>query len=291
MTKEYSNKNLQKASFKNEDLSNASFVDSDLRGADFTNANLIGANFTHSRTGITPLNTIIILFIALMVSLLSGYVAALTGQTVQNMFASEDPNIRTAGIVTIVIILLFILYYYWKGGGNAISHLILPVVILAGVIGFIAYVSGLGTGMGMFYLILSLLLTVVMFIVGTLARAAAGTLSNILFMIVALSGGMFGKSVGGGIGTVAMAIACALISKRALSGAKGFDTLRKIASFLVIKFGTSFRNAKLSNANFTGAKVHNSDFSNADLSGTNWEGSKKINFITTTDKFTPKKKI
>jgi uncharacterized membrane protein YidH (DUF202 family) len=76
-----------------------------------------------------------------------------------------------------------------------------------------------------------------------------------------------------------------------LSGVKGFDTLRKIASFLVIKFGTSFRNAKLNNANFTGAKVHNSDFSNADLSGTNWEGSKKINFITTADKFTPKKKM
>ena len=291
MAKEYSNKNLQKASFKNEDLSNANFADSDLRGADFTNANLTGANFTHSRTGITPLNTIIILLAALMVSLLSGYVAALTGQTVQNMLASEDSNIRSAGIVTIVIILLFILYYYWKGGGNAISYLILPAVILAAVVGVIAYVSGLGTGMGMFYLIVSLLLTVAMFIVGTIARAAAGTLSNILFMIVALSGGMFGKSVGGGIGTVAMAIACALISKRALSGAKGFDTLRKIASFLVIRFGTSFRNAKLSNANFTGAKVHNSDFSNADLSGTNWEGSKKINFITTNDKFTPKKKI
>src|SRR6187431_547756 len=167
MTKEYSNKNLQKASFKNQDLSNTSFVDSDLRGADFTNANLIGANFTHSRTGITPLNTIIILIVALMVSLLSGYVAALTGQTVQNMLGSEDSNIRTAGIATIVIILLFILYYYWKGGGNAISHLILPAVILAAVIGIVAYASGLGTGMGMFYLILSLLLTVVMFIVGT----------------------------------------------------------------------------------------------------------------------------
>ena len=160
MAKEYSNKNLQNASFKNEALSNASFVDSDLRGADFTGANLTGANFTQSRTGITPLNTIIILLVALMVSLLSGYVAALTGQTVQNMLASEDSNIRSAGIVTIVIILLFIIYYYWKGGGNAISYLIMPAVILAAVVGVIAYVSGLGTGMGMFYLILSLLLTV-----------------------------------------------------------------------------------------------------------------------------------
>ena len=112
MAKEYSNKNLQKTSFKNEDLSNASFVESDLRGVDFTDANLTGANFTHSKTGITPLNTIIILFIALMVSLLSGYIAALTGQTVQNMLASQDLYLRTAGIITIVIILFFILYFH-----------------------------------------------------------------------------------------------------------------------------------------------------------------------------------
>src|SRR6188768_350497 len=116
MTKENSNKNLQKASFKNEDLSNASFVDSDLRGADFTDANLIGADFTHSRTGITPLNTVIILFIALMVSLLSGYIAALTGQTVQNMLAPKNLNNQTAGIKKNFVHLPFNPYYYWKGG-------------------------------------------------------------------------------------------------------------------------------------------------------------------------------
>ena len=285
MAKEYSNKNLQKASFKNEDLSNSNFSGSDLRGADFSGANLTGADFTNSRTGIIPLNTIIILFAALLVSILSGYLAMLTGNTVQIMLASKDSKIRTAGIATIVIILLFILYYYWKGGGKAISHLIIPAVILALVIGSIAYASGLGTGMGMLYLILSLLLVVVMFIVGTIARAAAGTLSNILFTIVALSGGMFGKSVGGGIGTVIMALACALISKRALSGAIGFDTLRKIASYLIIRFGTSFRNAKLGNANFSQSKIHNTDFTNADVAAVNWGDSKKINCITSENKF------
>jgi Pentapeptide repeats (8 copies) len=119
-----------------------------------------------------------------------------------------------------------------------------------------------------------------MLIVGTAARAAAGTLSStILFVIVALGGGMFGKSVGGGIGTVIMAISCALISKRALSGAKGFEGLRRIAFAITSTFGTSFRNAKLFKANFAGSKIRNSDFSDADISSVNWGDAKKMNCI------------
>ena len=280
MPLDHSNKKLQKASFKNEDLTNANFAGTDLRNADFSGANLSGADFTHIRTGITPSNVIIIFFAALLVSLLSGYVATLTGQTVQIMLASKDSYIRAAGIITLVIILLFILYTYWKGGGKAISHLIMPVVILAALIGIIAYVSGLGTGKGMLYLILALIMTVIMFIVGTIARAAAGTLSNILFLLVAASGGMFGKSVGGGIGTVVMAIGCAMISKRALSGAKGFESLRKIALFITKKYGTSFRNSKLNGSNFSQSRIHNTDFTNADVTAVNWGDSKKINCIT-----------
>ena len=56
-----------------------------------------------------------------------------------------------------------------------------------------------------------------MFIVGTLSRATAGTLAtNVLFIVVAMSGAMFGRSMGGGIGTVLIALACAAVSKQAL---------------------------------------------------------------------------
>ena len=280
MTRDYSNENLQKVSFKDEELSDAIFLGSDLRGVDFSGADLTGANFTRVKTGITPVNTIVIFIAALIISLISGYFAMLAGHTVQGMLASKDPKIRNSGIATIVIVILFILYAWWKGTGRAIINLIIPVVSLAAVIGIIAYVSGLGTGLGMFYQILALLLVVIMFMVGTIARAAAGTLSNILFLIVALSGGMFGRSIGGGIGTVIMAIACMQISKRALSGAKGFESLQKIALYITKKFGTSFRNSKLTDANFSQSKIHNADFTNADVSSVNWSDSKKINCIS-----------
>jgi len=279
MLKDYSNKNLQRASFKNEDLSYASFRGSDLRGADFSGSNLIGADFTQVKTGITPANTVMIFFAALIVSLLSGYMAMLAGATVQGMVRSPDENVRLAGYASLVIVVAFIAFTYWKGLGDALRNLIIPACVLAVIIGIIAYVSGAGTGMGVVYLILSLLLVVLMFIVGTVARAAAGTLSNILFIIVALAGGMFGKSLGGGIGTVLMAISCALISKRALAGIKGFRGLRKIVFMITKRFGTSFRNSMLMDADFSQSQLRNSDFTNADVTFVNWSNSNKVNCI------------
>jgi hypothetical protein len=289
MGKDYSNKNLQKASFKNEDLSNVSFAESDLRGTDFSGANLTGADLTHVKTGITPLNTILIFIPSLIVSLISTYFAVLAGHTVHVMLASKDPDVRLVGVATIVIVIVFILYYYWNGGRKAIKFLIVPVVIVAAVIGIINYVSGLGTGMAMLYQIIALLLVVVMFIVGTIARTAAGSLSIILFLLVAVAGSLFSESIGGGTGATIMAFACAQISKRALGGAKGIVTLRKIAFFITRKFGTSFRGASLAHANFSRSKIRNADFSNADVPDVNWSQSRKINCLMN-DTITTEKK-
>ena len=216
---------------------------------------------------------------ALIVSLLSGYFAALAGETVQRMLHSADQKVKFSGIAAAVTILIFIVLAVWKGGRDAIRHFGIPVLVVSIALALISYFSGIGTGEGMIYLALSFLLVIAMFIVGTIARAAAGTVSNILFIVVALSGGMFGRSVGGGIGSVIMAIACMQISKRALSGAKGFEWLRKTASTITAKFGTSFRYASLANTRFSGAKIQNSDFSGADISLVQWGDVKKTNCI------------
>jgi hypothetical protein len=275
---DYSKKNLQNATFKGAMLANSSFAGCDLRGADFTEADLTGADLSNIRTGITSANTAIILFIAISVSMLSGYVAMVAGTTIHEMVGSADTKVRASGFTTVILVVLFLIYYYWKGGLSVIWHLLVPAMSIAIVVGIGAHFSGLGTGRGMFFLVISLLMTVVMVAIGTVARALAGsTSSTILFIIVAAAGSIFGKSLGGGIGTVILAIACAMISKRALSGAKGFEALRKITSFITSKWGTSFRGTKLTGANFAQSKIHNADFSNSDLTLVDWEGSKKEN--------------
>ena len=279
MSIDYSNKNLQKESFKNALLINADFSYSDVRGADFSGADLTGTNFTRVSTGIRPANAILLFFAALMLSLLAGYLAMLVARSINALLVSTDLNLRIIGIVSIVLNVSFILYAYFKGGGKAIRQLVIPAFVFTLVNGIVAYLLGLGTGLGMFYVLLSFFLLVIMLILGTTARTVAGTLSNIFFLVVAVSGGLFSKSLGGGIGTMIMAIACALISKKALSGAKGFDFLKKIAFFIIREFGTSFRNSKLTGANFFHAKIQNADFTGADLASANWSDSKKINCI------------
>jgi len=291
MLKNYSGKNLQQISFKDEDLSHADFSGSDLRGADFTGSDLSGANFAHAKTGITPANKVILFFIALVISFGSGFIAMLTGYTIREMLLSNQERIRMAGLVSMGLILFFIVYSYLKGVGSAIRNLVIPVVIIASLIGISNYVLGTGTRYAMLYIILSLVLTAVMFIVGVAARAAAGTLSStILFLAVAMGGAWFGKNLGGGAGTVLMALSCALISKRGLSGAKGFEVLRKVAASITRKFGTSFRNARLSAADFSATgKLINCDFTNADMSEANWGDSIKVNCLAGREIITEKR--
>ena len=171
LTQDFSNQNLQNRFFRNEDLRGANFSGTDLRGVNFSNADLTGADFTKARTGITPNNTFWLFLTAFIISLVSGYFAMLTGHTIQGMLKSADPNVRNAGIATIVVIVVFILYAYWKGGGNAISTLLFPLMITAAVIGIVSYTMGAGTGKGMLYMIVAIILVVVMFIIGTIASS------------------------------------------------------------------------------------------------------------------------
>ena len=275
---DYSNKNLRNTSFQNENLVNTSFRGSDLRGADFSGANLTGADLKQVKTGITPFKTGVIFFITLVVSMLSGYIAMLAGNTIQEMLKSGDVKIKVAGIVSIILIVTFIIYFYFKGGRSVIRNLLLPAFLISIVIGGIAYFSGLGTGKGMLFLCLALLMVVVLIAIGTIARALAGVLSSfILFILVSATGSVFGSRIGGGISATIMAVSCVVITRRALGGGKGFESLRRLASLITRKFGTSFQGANLANASFSGSTIQNADFTDADLSSVNWGDSKKEN--------------
>jgi hypothetical protein len=272
----YKGQNFQGVSFKGHDLHNADFSGSDLRGADFTGANLSGADLSKTTTGLTKPVYAGIFFFSLIISLLSGYIAMLTGMTYQTLITSSDSLFNLSGYITISLFIIFVLLAAWKGGGFTIK-IVFPVILLALIIGAILRLTGIGTGFGAFYGALAICLFTVMFYVGTIARASAGALaSNILFLVVALGGGMFGKSLGGGLGTVAMALSCAFISKRALKGTKGFEFLRSVSLKVSTYFGTSFKNADLTNANFSNSTIKNTDFSLAKLDGVIWDNAKKL---------------
>jgi hypothetical protein len=164
----------------------------------------------------------------------------------------------------------------WKGLFKTIKKVLPYMIAIPVLLGLFMVVTKISSGRGSLYGLIALLLMVIMFVVGTISRATAGTLaSGILFIIVAIGGGIFGRTVGGGIGTVIMAISCAYISKHALKADNPDSMLRRIALTTGTWFGTSFKNADLSLANFRDSIIKNTNFSKANLSGVNWTNAKK----------------
>lgn len=280
MSSVYSNHNLEGRSFPKQDLSKTDFSGSNIKSTDFSNSDLSYSNFSNVQAGLRKKYVVLLFIGALIVSLFSGYISMLTGATIELMLDSPDKNVHYSGIASIVIIVIFIVWSFVKGVGHAFRWFISICILFAALTGIFSIVSGFGTGMGALYTILSLILISFMFLVGTISRATAGTLSsNILFLIVALGGGTFGSNIGGGISAVVMALACAQISKKALKGKPGFEHLRKIALTVGTKFGTSFKNANLSYANFSNATLKNVNLKNAITTGAKWDNAKKINCL------------
>lgn len=274
---DYSNKNLQGKSFKGHNLQNANFCESDIRGVDFSSAILENADFSKTKTGLRTRFAILVFIFSLVVSLFSGYIAMLSGITIRSLLNSDETNMQAAGYITLGYFLIFIGLALWRGFFNATKKIFIIMLVLTIILGLFANLTGLGTGIGALKALLALVLMWLMFLVGTISRATAGALaSNIIFIIVAMAGATFGRSVGGGLGTVVLALSCAVISKRALSEKNKSSLLRKIAIGIVAKFGTSFKGADLTNASFNDAEIKNTDFSNAKLAGVNWNNSKKL---------------
>jgi hypothetical protein len=272
----FKEQNLQGRSFKKHDLQGADFSGADLRGVDFTGAKLANAVFANARTGLRISSLIIIFIISLLISFLSGYIAMLSGTTAQEMLVSGNEDKKLGAYIIIILLVFFVLLALWKGNSFTLK-IAFPVVLLLLITGTIFKLTGIGTGKGALHGAMALSLFVLMFYVGTVARAIAGSLSsNSLFVIVAMGGAMFGRSLGGGIGTIVMAIACAVISKLALKGVKGFELLDSVALRAGSLFGTSFRSADLTKADFSNSTIKNTDFTAAKVEGAKWENVKKM---------------
>jgi hypothetical protein len=272
---DFSDMNLQRMDFKYGDFGCYNFSNCDLRGTDFSSADLTGAVFSNVKIGIPPFAKASILVGAMVLSLLGGFVAVRLSQAIQVMFVSHNSYLRTSALAILIISGLFILISIWKGMGNTIKSFGLPVFILAALVATVAGLNGVESGMQ--YLMLTLMLIALMFIVGTIARVVAGKISNVLFIATGVVGYMFSTNVADALGAFAIAISCSVISKRALINAKNFRTLRKIAFFMTERFGTSFRKSRLTSAKFNGTIIRNADFTDADTTLVSWDTCEQIN--------------
>ncbi|MBD0335760.1 MAG: pentapeptide repeat-containing protein [Cyanobacteria bacterium Co-bin13] len=292
MTRSYARQSLRGRSFKGQDLRQVDFSEADIRGANFSDAVLTGANFTGVRAELPPLVVLALGAVLLLLLVLDGFIvaygsafAAFVTSLLNTPAAAGQQALPIAALLTLTA---FVWVTLRRGLGAALGAFAIATSAA------VALVSALGTG----DLIAALLVTA-MALAGMIAAVIVGAvmlamllglvphrgvglvISGLAFAVGALPGGMEGVQ-GAPPEAVGNALVITAITTLGLSALMGYiglctqgnDPRYRLISPLVIslssRWGTCFRGADLSDADFSQAKLTHSDFRRANLSRTRW---------------------
>jgi uncharacterized protein YjbI with pentapeptide repeats len=255
MPKDFSGKNLRGRNFKGENLTGAKFIGADIRGANFTNAILREADFTRAKAGLQRHWTIFIVTISLFLSVISGLISGLTTVWVTLFFTLNNIKEYTLipGILVLIVLAIFFIVTMRQGLVAGAATVAVAAAVAGAVTAAVAVVvAGAGAT------------AVVVAGAGAGAAAVAGAVTVTVAVAVA------GAAAGAG------SIVGIYIAWRALAGDEKHAFVRKIAIAFTATGGTSFRNADLTDANFTEATLKSTDFRTANLTRTCFRKTEKL---------------
>ncbi|WP_445628531.1 pentapeptide repeat-containing protein [Nostoc sp. DSM 114167] len=297
MALDFSGQNLRGRNFKGQDLAGVNFSYADIRGANFTNANLTRANLSHAKAGLQRRWAIGLVIISFLLSGLSGFFWAINGYLVSLIFNSSSDN-QIAGWVALITLIAFFFITIRQGiiaglGAVAFAFAGAFAVVYAGA--FAGAFTGAGAGAGAFAVAVA----------GAVAFAFAGAFAVAFafagaFAVAFAFAGAFAVAVAfaGAVavagafdfafaGAFAFAFAVAgagtlfsiYISWRAMKGDQKYSLIRNFAIAFAATGGTSFRNANLTNADFTQATLKSTDFRNTILICSRWHQAKMLDRV------------
>lgn len=248
--RDFSGENLRGQSFKEKDLSGANFSEADIQGTNFTNATLTGANFKGAKAGLQRRWATGLVIGLWVLSGLSGIYALLIGALIAE----------------------------W---GNSLQLIIIScfALIVFAVSWLINIRKGLVLGLKPFTVVGALAKAVVLYF--AFAFAATFGVGLILVVVEAFAGAV--------TRTPTVAVAAAITGTvTVISSYIGWRTLtrdedqygfREFAIAFAAIGGTSFRNADLTDADFTSATLKSTDFRGAILTRTRWHQAKKLDLV------------
>lgn len=290
--------NLRGQSFKGLNLKQADFSEADLRSTNFTAANLGEANFTGAKCGLQRRWIVLLTIISWLIASISGFLSILSVNLISRIFDSSSQDTQLAGWISLIILVIsLVLTFCWGAREGAIAvalpaigTIILAVVagVLGGVVTELAEVS---------------LRIIAVAAVGAFSVAQAIATGIVVALAVAV-GGIVGGIVGGTIAAALAILVSVFISALVTSATEiatilttvvstvfvcvGWRTwkgdrkdawLRSLAIAFAAMGGTSFRDADLTEANFTEAKLKSTDFRKAILTRTLWRDAQRIDFV------------
>jgi hypothetical protein len=265
---------LSGPSFRGNSLEGADFNGGDLRGADFTGADLRSASFREATFGVPPRVGAVLLGFALLAAIAAGAVIGWTVDELRGRLAADQWDEVAGGGSVGLVLIVFIGLILWRGFDFAIKiGAVFYLVVLA--INIVAnllweefeWVVAARTTLLIVFIALAI-------IVGVLGRVVGGVFGAWSIAVVAVLGGMTSGRFDGGAGGILIALSLVIVSKRAVRGDPRDRTLRRIAHRLVSRWGTSFVDADLTGADFTGTDTGRCSVRGATLDGVTWDSKK-----------------
>ena len=283
--------NLRGQSFKGQNLSGADFSKADLRSTNFTEATLIGTNFAGAKCGLQKRWAAILTILSWLLASLSGLFSLFINFAVSLIFYSSPifPSrleTQIVGLISFIILIIFLVVTVRLGVFTAVG-LVAIVGAVAFVISFVGAraETGVDAGVGgaVFAGVSGSLLGGVVIVIGAVAFAGGVNVERTFAFA-----GIFAVTIAFTIlvrGTVAIAGASVgvgvemYIAWRAMKGDPRDAWIRSFAVAFAAIGGTSFRDAKLTDAHFTGARLKSTDFRNATLTRVRWYGAKMLDRV------------
>lgn len=276
---DYHGEKLRGKSFRGMDLDGANFGEADLRGADFTGASLRGADFTNARLGVHPLTGLVILAGALAIAIGAGAVTGLFAEAARNNVTSSEWQELLGGWLLVSVVVLFLIVLVLRDVQQAL--LVFLVVSVAAVIldAIVVLVFGTYRLERAVPVIGMLLIFGPAAVASILGRVVGGAFGFWAIAIVAVTAGVLAGRFEGALAAVVISLLLAFVSRRALKADGRDRPIRRLAQRILTRRGTRFANADVTEANFTGTLLTQSDMTRAVLSGAIWEpGSEPVTF-------------
>ena len=309
MSQSFYKADLRGRSFKDQDFSGADFSFADVRGVDFTNATLKGANFSQARAGLQDLRCYSLIAGSLILSFVAGLDAAYGGASVAVLIVYRGLQGLDIlfGFLALTALASFGIVTTQRGWGAEIGGLAVVLATAA------AFVAAVGTSEAIANAVVQAL-AIAGTVAGVLTAALSTTVSrmvaaksvSVTVICLALLGAVIGTLLGipqdntaavivgliaGSGSTLALIALSIYAANRAITGDSRYTLIRTLAIAICSAKGTSFRNANLTDSNFTQAVLEHCDFRGAILKNTDFSKAKKLQQARTYETYLENLKI
>ena len=270
--RDFRGESLRGGNFRGADLAGADFSGCDIRGANFSRANLTGVKFTWAKAGLQKRWLVILLGLALVLTVVSSFFSAFVGYMVSLIFAPTNRETQLIGWSSLIF-LISTFHIAWRkniltvAGAFAGAGAFASVGVFVGVkVGIVAVgLAGVGVFVGVLTVAFAL----------AIAEAATEAFSVVVAIAIAFSVApviAFGVAPAPIAPVIAFGVALTLfyfwLGWLTLKQEHRDPWLRKIVIAFAAIGGTSFFQANLTEADFTGATLKSTNFNQAILNRT-----------------------